>query len=55
LALRAFADKYIVIGLSPGLSAVPDSDEMSASASRPSQRPKAQRRLFRKGAEDESD
>ena len=49
LALRTFADKYIVNGSVPSITASPASDEGLAPATRSSQQ-KAPRRLFRKGA-----
>jgi pilus assembly protein CpaE len=51
LALRAFADKYIVNASVPSLSASPDSGGPLVQASRSSQQPKAPRRLFRKGVQ----
>jgi len=51
LALRAFADEYIVNAWVPSLSASPDSNRMSAPATRVSRQPKTQRRLFRKGVQ----
>ena len=49
LALRAFADKYIVNASAPSLSASPDSSGPSAWAGRSLQQPMAQRRLFGRG------
>jgi len=49
LALRTFADKYILNGSVPSLSASPASGGSLAPATRSSQQ-KAPRRLFRKGA-----
>jgi pilus assembly protein CpaE len=49
LALRSFADKYILNASMPSLSASPDSGGPLAEASRSLQQPKAPRRLFGKG------
>jgi pilus assembly protein CpaE len=50
IALRTFADKYIINNSVPSVSASPDSHGMLAPDRRSSQQPKASRRLFRKGA-----
>jgi pilus assembly protein CpaE len=51
VALRTFADKYIVNDSLTSGSAPPDSHGMLVSESRSSQHPRAPRRLFRKGAQ----
>jgi pilus assembly protein CpaE len=48
LALRSFADKYIVNAPTPGRSVSPDSDGSLTRAGRSAQQPKNQRRLFRR-------
>jgi pilus assembly protein CpaE len=50
IALRTFADKYIINDLVPSVSSSPNSQGL-ATDSRSSQQPKAPRRLFRKGAQ----
>jgi len=50
IALRTFADKYIINDAMPSLSAPPDSERMLTPDSRSAQ-PKPSRRLFRKGAQ----
>jgi pilus assembly protein CpaE len=50
IALRTFADKYIINDARPSLSASPDSERMLTPDSRSAQ-PKPSRRLFRKGAQ----
>jgi pilus assembly protein CpaE len=50
IALRIFADKYIINNSVPSVSVSPNSPGLLAQGSRSSQQPKAQRRLFRKGA-----
>jgi pilus assembly protein CpaE len=50
IALRTFADKYIINDAMPSLSASPDSERMRTPDSRSAQ-PKLSRRLFRKGAQ----
>lgn len=49
LALRSFADKYIVNAPTPSRSGLLDSDEPMTRSSRSSRQPKAERRLFRRG------
>jgi len=51
LALRAFTDKYLINTPPPSTAARPDSGGMTATTTRSSQEPKAQRRLFRKGVQ----
>jgi pilus assembly protein CpaE len=50
IALRTFADKYIINDSVPSVSASADSHGMLAPDSRSAQQPKTSRRLFRKGA-----
>jgi pilus assembly protein CpaE len=50
IALRTFADKYIINDSVPSASASPDSHGMLAPDSRSAQQPRTSRRLFRKGA-----
>jgi len=49
LAMRAFADRYILDALGSAQSAALDSDELEAPTRRSSKEPRRERRLFRRG------